>query len=103
MAWHELREAATQNQPASTRPPPVPRPAQRPTQQRQTPVAPPPPAKAPVQAAPATEPAVVSSVADQVPVSPILQSLRQLRRDPAALRRAIGMTEVLGPPKALQG
>ena len=44
----------------------------------------------------------LNSLAKQAAVSPLLQSLRQLRRDPAAMRRAIIMTEVLGPPKALQ-
>jgi hypothetical protein len=33
--------------------------------------------------------------------SPMMASLRSLRHDPAAMRRAIVLSEVLGPPKAL--
>jgi hypothetical protein len=33
--------------------------------------------------------------------SPMMASLRALRHDPAAMRRAIVLGEVLGPPKAL--
>ena len=101
-AWHELRDAASQQPPTSTRPPPQ---RQRPprvvAQVQPAPVIPVPQV---VAAAPqASEPAVVVSLASQVPSSPILQSLRDLRQDRVAMRRAIVMTEVLGPPKALQG
>lgn len=100
-AWHELRDAATQQPPAAALPPP-----QRPRVSRAAPPQPtpaPPAQQVAVPSSPVSEPAVVVSIASQAPVPPILQSLRDLRQDRAAMRRAIVMTEVLGPPKALQG
>lgn len=99
-AWRELREAAqTQQQKPPATPPLSRQQAQRPRQ------APPPP----VSAAPASIPTAPAITATALPhvaqpaVSPLLQSLRNLRNDPAAMRRAIILNEVLGPPKALQG
>ena len=93
-AWREVREAA---QAQKQKPPPV-RAAQRqqPPVQKvadvvQTPL--------PASAAPVTPPPVVQTT----PPNAMLTSLRSLRHDPAAMRRAIVLGEVLGPPKALQG
>lgn len=104
-AWRELREAA---QTSSQAPKPAPQPQRaapsraRPAAAATTraastttvPAAVNEPVTAPIQAAPLAQP--VASV------SPLLQSLRALRHDPAAMRRAIVLSEVLGTPKGLQ-
>lgn len=91
-AWREIREAA---QAQIHQPPPVPG-AQR--QQSPRPKAAEVPSP-PAPAIPATPPAVVQTTSPNT----MLTSLRSLRDDPAAMRRAIVLGEVLGPPKALQG
>jgi len=122
-AWKELQETAKSSQaPAQPRrqPPPAqrqqpqrpppPLPAQRPQPQRQREQQPartesPQPVptvaafKAPAVAA--ELPAVVTSK-PAAPAGSILAHLRQLRQDPALMRQAILMQEILGPPKALQ-
>jgi hypothetical protein len=103
-AWKELREVSKGQ---STTPPPIPTRAQpvkqaarrdaMTRQQAPKPVLPAaPPIMAPVMSAPATV------TVSKAPVSPLLASLRALRQDPVAMRRAIILNEVLGPPKALQ-
>ncbi len=94
-AWREVREAA---QAQKQQPPPIraaqrqqPPPVQKVADAVQKPL--------PVPAAPVTPPAVVQTN----PPNAMLTSLRSLRHDPAAMRRAIVIGEVLGPPKALQG
>jgi hypothetical protein len=116
-AWKELQDVAKSSQaPAQPRrqPPPV---------QRQQPQRPPPPlpaqrqrqqparteapqqvstvAAVKVPAVSAEPPAVVLSK-PPAPAGSILAHLRQLRQDPALMRQAILMQEILGPPKALQ-
>jgi FtsZ-interacting cell division protein ZipA len=106
-AWKELREAAQQPQPQPPRPaPPQARQQQQPpprrSQQRPAPPAEQPrPTPAILHDAPQAHASV--PVVAMAPVSPMLQSLRQLRGDKTALRRAIVLQEVFGPPKALQG
>ena len=97
-AWRELREAAQAQKPAQ--PPPVPV-AQRRQNSPRKPAevsSPPKPAEVASTAAPPPAATVPTS-----PPAPMLASLRALRHDPAAMRRAIVLGEVLGPPKALQG
>ena len=60
-----------------------------------------PAAVAQVQAVASAPPAVVTPMA-AAPVGSMLATLRHLRRDPALMRQAILMQEILGPPKALQ-
>jgi len=93
-AWREVREAA---QAQKQTPPPVPAASRRQAAQRKPVEAPPPamPARVVVQTAPPPE------VVQTTPPSAMLASLRSLRHDPAAMRRAIVLGEVLGPPKAL--
>jgi len=109
-AWKELQEAAKSSQ-APARPllPRTPPPLRQQQPQRQPARAPAPrPAPAPgveavpkpVVAADAPVPVVGSSTV--VPAGSVLTTLRQLRRDPALMRQAILMQEILGPPKALQ-
>ena len=113
-AWKELQETAKQAQapvrpakPArpvasSSKPPPVP-------QQRQ------PMVRTSAPAATASPPVVTAEVTEPVPASKeayspqqkttnvsVLAALQHLRRDPALMRQAILMQEILGPPKALQ-
>jgi hypothetical protein len=113
-AWSELKETAKSSQPparqAQSRPPP-PLPAQRQISRQQQPTrqqsarAPAPPVATVVAAqAPAvvsTPPAVVTSRA-AAPAGSALAALRHLRHDPALMRQAILLQEILGPPKALQ-
>lgn len=118
-AWKELQEAAKQSQvptrPApARRPPPIPAQRQNPIRREQqaprhaAPVAAPPVATVlggqknlvPVTEVPAT-PAVMTSKAT-APAGSTLAGLLNLRRDPALMRQAILMQEILGPPKALQ-
>ncbi len=112
-AWKELQETAKQAkapvhpvQPArpvksASRPPPVP------LQRQQT-------VRTPAPAAPAPPPVVTADVAT-VPATKeayypqqktstvsVLAAVQHLRRDPALMRQAILMQEILGPPKALQ-
>ncbi|MDZ4403650.1 hypothetical protein [Prosthecobacter sp.] len=107
-AWKELQETARQTQapvpppqPAS-RPPPVQQQRQRPVR-TSAPVAPP----SPVAAA-STTPAPVmqeNNFPQQKQTTPkvsVLAAVHNLRRDPALMRQAILMQEILGPPKALQ-
>lgn len=124
-AWKELQDVAKSSQaPAQPRSPqpqaqrqqpqrplPPPQPAQRqqPPRQRQQP--PDRAAAAPVEVpqvaavkipmVTAEPPAVVLSK-PAAPAGSILANLRQLRQDPALMRQAILMQEILGPPKALQ-
>lgn len=125
-AWKELQDVAKSSpapaqprrpQPQAQRqqpqrPLPSPQPAQRqqPQRQRQQPpartaaAAPmevPPAAAVKTPAVTAEPPAVVMSK-PAAPTGSILASLRQLRQDPALMRQAILMQEILGPPKALQ-
>lgn len=98
--WEEVRKAWREVREASQAPKPVQQAAPSPLRrQPQTPPPPPPmPAAKPVAApAIAASPVVSSTTAQPV----MLQSLRSLRQDRAALRRAFVMSEVLGPPKAL--
>ena len=111
-AWKELQETAKQAQvPArpvqhartakpSARPPPVP-------QQRQQPArAAVPSAQLPPAVVVAAAPAPVAKEAYDPPhkttAVSMLATLQHLRRDPALMRQAILMQEILGPPKALQ-
>ena len=109
--WQEAREAATQqNKPqnAPQRPPAqISRPA---AQVRETRNTRPEPVKSPAAkpAAPAAEIIVTPQTASSAPAvvsrpatGALLESLRALRNDPAAMRRAIVLGEVLSPPKAL--
>jgi len=100
-AWKEIQETAkpaAPPQPAlrSAVPPPL-----RQQQSRPEPT----PSRATAAAA---QPAAPPPQSEPVPASermggnPLLNSLLQLRRDPALMRQAILMQEVLGPPKALQ-
>lgn len=110
-AWKELKETTKQAQ--------MP---QRPVPARQEPKKQPPPVpqrqpvrKAVVPAQPdmATQTTVLPSVATadavaapqsvrHVSSNPMLAKLQGMRRDPALMRQAILMQEILGPPKALQ-
>ncbi len=95
-AWKEVRETAkAQNQKPT---PPISAAQKRQLESRKPVVPSPPPvlAPAPVVTAP-TSPAFVQKGIE----SPMMASLRSLRHDPAAMRRAIVLGEVLGPPKAL--
>ena len=96
-AWKDVREAA---QAQKQKPLPPVSAAQKRQLESRKPAAPPPPvqvpAPAPVVVAP-TSPAFVQKGIE----SPMMTSLRSLRHDPAAMRRAIVLGEVLGPPKAL--
>lgn len=93
--WREVREAA---QAQKQQPPPIrtaqrqPPPVQKVAEAFQKPAPAPP-------VTPVTAPAVVQTTSPNT----MLTSLRSLRDDPAAMRRAIVLGEVLGPPKALQG
>ncbi len=100
--WQDARQAAEQqSKPAPAQPRP---PAQKPRQP--APASMKTAASAPAVAMPeivvkpqtaSSAPAVVSRPA----AGAMLESLRALRTDPAAMRRAIVLSEVLGPPKAL--
>jgi hypothetical protein len=104
-AWKEIQEAAkpaSPPQPArrSVVPPPL-------RQQQIRPEAPPSRAVAtPAQPAalPVTSPPHLEAVPQpgRIAGNTMLSALHQLRRDPALMRQAILMREVLGPPKALQ-
>lgn len=103
-AWNELRKAwqdmqeVSQPPPKSTRPPKVP--LQRSQAARTQPAVPASPA---VPVAVAAPPVVMQSKASLPPAtSSFLATLQHLRRDPALMRQAILMQEILGPPKALQ-
>jgi hypothetical protein len=108
-AWKELQEAA--------KPTPPPIPAARPSQSAAPPQAsqprpqsvrsqiqPPPPPLATVVSTPT--PAVVAKEAyypqQKTTTVSVLAAVRHLRSDPALMRQAILMQEILGPPKALQ-
>lgn len=108
-AWNELKETAGQAQAPAN--PPSQRQVHRPSQRQQVrqqqparaPTPPPSPvrAAAPVPAVAAAPPAVVTAQA-AAPAGSALAMLRNLRQDPALMRQAILMQEILGPPKALQ-
>jgi hypothetical protein len=83
------RQAQPQRQPART-----PAPASRPAPAVAV-AAPPPPVAAAI-------PAPVVAPTTALPGASVLANLRQLRRDPALMRQAILLQEILGPPKALQ-
>ena len=111
-AWKELQETARQApaRPAQSRPsPPLP-PQRQPQPQRQRQQQParasaalPVPTVAAAKAPPVADspPAVVMSK-PAAPAGSVLARLRHLRHDPALMRQAILMQEILGPPKALQ-
>jgi FtsZ-interacting cell division protein ZipA len=121
-AWKELQETAKSSQaPAQPRrqlppaqrqqpqrpPPPLPAQRQQAQRQRQQPArtaaAVEVPTLAAVKAPPVTaEPPAVVLSKPAAPAGSILANLRQLRQDPALMRQAILMQEILGPPKALQ-
>lgn len=109
--WQEARQAAEQQ----TKPAPA---QNRPTAQkprytapaRETPKTPPAAPKSPATTSAAPSPEIIlkpqpatsaPAVVSRPPVGAMLESLRALRTDPAAMRRAIVLGEVLGPPKAL--
>lgn len=108
-AWKELQETVKQPSPPARRtarsaPPPVPPSSRRQVPSREVPYQRPPQqqaarpaASAPAVPAVASVPAIVSR-----PSAPVLAALLNLRRDPALMRQAILMQEILGPPKALQ-
>jgi hypothetical protein len=108
-AWKELQEAAKPT------PPPIPaaRPSQSATpslasqprpQSVRSQIQPPPPPLATVVSTPT--PAVVAKEAyfpqQKTTTVSVLAAVRHLRSDPALMRQAILMQEILGPPKALQ-
>lgn len=92
-AWREVREAA--QAPKQPQPRTVADSMRHQATSRKPVEAAPPPT--PVVSAPSAPPATVQSSAPTA----MMTSLRALRHDPAALRRAIVLGEVLGPPKAL--
>ncbi len=109
--WPELREAWKQLQETAKEPAPAPVRQSRPA------AAPPVPQQRPKAARAQPAAAVVDKVIHDVPAGvatetyqppppaaagPVLAALRHLRRDPALMRQAIVMQEILGPPKALQ-
>jgi hypothetical protein len=114
-AWKELQEVAkptpARSAPSRT-PPPVPShrlppPQRQPRQQPLARVPAPPPAPAAAIVVPSQIPVVASAPAvvvsrSEAPAGSVLATLRNLRRDPALMRQAILMQEILGPPKALQ-
>jgi hypothetical protein len=110
--WEELRKAWKELQEAAKQAPPVPvaRPARS---------APPPPLVSQQRAQPVRSPAAPASVVAATPAPAavaketyfpqqkttsvsVLAALHNLRSDPALMRQAILMQEILGPPKALQ-
>jgi hypothetical protein len=103
-ALKELQEAATPAAP----PPPVRRAAtQPPLQQPAQPAVRksaerPVPVVAPAAVVVETKPEVSALHVSRPATTSALVSLRQLRGDPALMRQAILMHEILGPPKALQ-
>lgn len=106
-AWKEIQEAARPAQPAPP-PPPARRSAAPPPLRQQRRPAASAAQTATVSAPPATlkvappQPAAVSPQAGVAANTTLLRALQQLRRDPALMRQAILMREILGPPKALQ-
>lgn len=108
-AWKELQETAKSSQsPAQPRRQPPPAQRQQPQRQRQqqparTEAPEPVPTVAAFKApAVAAELPAVVTTKPAAPAGSILAHLRQLRQDPALMRQAILMQEILGPPKALQ-
>lgn len=99
-AWKQLQETAQETAPApvrQTRPaaaPPLPQQRHKAARAQPAPVA--------EAAVPATMIAETYLPPPRAAVSPVLTALRQLRHDPALMRQAIVMQEILGPPKALQ-
>ncbi len=106
-AWKELQEAAKSSQaPAQPRRPQPQAQRQQPQRQRQ-PARTEAPQQVPTVAAVkapavAAEPPAVIPARSAAPAGSILAHLRQMRQDPALMRQAILMQEILGPPKALQ-
>jgi hypothetical protein len=111
-AWAELKDAAREAQTSSRQAPAPAQPARRPPpvpQQHQpvrsavaaAPAAQPDPATMNVMLPPAAAVTAPMVVRTATPNS-MLTKLRGLRRDPALMRQAILMQEILGPPKALQ-
>ncbi len=102
-AWKELREVS---QGQATTPPPIPPRAQlaRPAPNRPVLAKQVPKPTVPVPAAQSLLQPVMSApvTVSKAPESSLMASLRGLRQDPVAMRRAIILNEVLGPPKALQ-
>ena len=100
--WQEARQAAEQQtKPAPAQPRPLAQKPRQPAPASMKTAAPAPAVTTPeIVVKPQTAssaPAVVSRPA----AGAMLESLRALRTDPAAMRRAIVLGEVLGPPKAL--
>lgn len=95
-AWKELQEAA--------KPTPPPIPVARPSQSVRSQIQPAPPPLATLVSTPT--PAVVAKEAyfpqQRTTTVSVLAAVRHLRSDPALMRQAILMQEILGPPKALQ-
>jgi|UniRef100_UPI0037845012 hypothetical protein len=112
--WEELRKAWKELQEAAKPAPPVPvaRPARSApspplvSQQRAQPVrSPTVPASTPLIAATPAPAAVAKETyfpQQKTTSVSVLAALHNLRRDPALMRQAILMQEILGPPKALQ-
>ncbi len=116
-AWEDMKEAARQSQNPGQPPPPPRAQRPRPSASRQQPA--PPPRRGSVAAAedrraPAALPEMAAAAQrDVLSVPPtverressggaFLTNLQNLRHDPALLRQAVLLHEVLGPPKALQ-
>jgi len=109
-AWKEIQEAARQPQPAApaSRRPVVPPPLRQQARRQAAPAAAVQsattsarPAELPV-AMPAQPVAAPPPVVEKARPGAFLSSMRNLRHDPALMRQAILMQEILGPPKALQ-
>lgn len=106
-AWAELKEAARQAQ-APAQPPPVPQRSPRRGTVRAALAAPlTPPADVPKRSVlqpsqPAVPLTAPETAAPKAAAGSFLGTLQHLRKDPALMRQAILMQEILGPPKALQ-
>lgn len=109
-AWQELQETAKAAQdpayPVRSTPPPVPQ-AQQQSRHSARPSVPVSQAPSVVIAPPTVTTGELQALEShltrpRVPVPPLLAALRGLRSDPALMRQAIILQEVLGPPKALQ-
>lgn len=94
-AWKEIREAKVQ----PAKPAPVTRSSPAKRQAAPTP-APAPPIQAPIATSAQQHP-ITAGHPTPTPANSLLGTLHQLRGNPAAMRQAIILSEVLGPPKAL--
>lgn len=111
--WTELREAWQQLKETAMEPVPAPARQSRPRPAPPLPVSPPrqpavrakPPSSGPGLDIPAATAGVARETyqsPERAAEGPVLAAVRHLRRDPALMRQAIVMQEILGPPKALQ-